>query len=183
MVSVPASEGAMSEKRLQRIESNVMKLEAGVRRLGTGQKNLRRHVGQLQSGQDRLCRQVGRLETGQKRLEIGQKQLEIGQRRLEIGHKQLGGGQQSLRRDVRKLQAGQIQLGEKFDELRHHMGVLHEAALRYIRDLLPPRDLIPRAAQTDLVQLRKDVNDRIVPLSQVVSEHSEQLKALHEGRA
>jgi hypothetical protein len=74
------------------------------------------------------------------------------------------------------------ELRRDMGELRNHMGVLFEEALGQIRDMIPPPDPIPRASHSEFVELRADINNELVPLKRVVSEHSAAIDRLERKK-
>jgi len=99
-------------------------------------------------------------------------------------------GQEALRGDVSKLDGrvsdldGKVsKLDDRLTDLDRHMHVLHESALATIKDLIPPVDPEPRAAQASLDELRVGIGHRLEPLELVVAEHSQDIEKLKESRA
>lgn len=84
--------------------------------------------------------------------------------------------------DIGELRRDMGELRSDMGELRNHMGVLFEEALGQIRDMIPPPDPIPRASHSEFVELRTDINNELVPLKRVVSEHSAAIDRLERKK-
>ena len=126
----------MIEEHLERIDSKLDGLVAGLARLETGQTK-------LEAGQAKLEARQENLEAGQAKLEARQENLEAGQAKLEARQENLEAGQVKLEAGLEEVRAGQISMGNQ-------MRALYEDALDRMKALDP---------RPEIATLRREIAD------------------------
>jgi chromosome segregation ATPase len=87
-----------------------------------------------------------------------------------------------LKTDVTGLKGDVARLDGKVEELRVHMGVLHEDALDRIAALNASRDEGRLATKADLADLREHLDQRLNPIEMAIRSHSADIADLQRWR-